>query len=620
MKKEELLELKQKLSQLSEEEKKLRNLESRKIALGEKNGPMTGYPSIDKPQLNLYRKEPIKEINVNQIMYNMVFDNNMNMPALSYLGTKWNLGRLKEETDNCAKAFYRLGLRKNDVVLVGVSNSPQAFAALLAINKIGATSKWFDIRANENNLIEYANSSNCKYMISFDLLVSKVQNVINDTSLEKVIVMNPAGPLPMPARVYYSLKNKYDIDDNLKEKFISYDNFIHGAKKENDVDIAEFDKNRPAIMIQSSGTTGKPKTIVHSDYSITQFTRELAFSDLPLGKTKTMLVALPPWIAYGLIDATITPLALGTEIELCPKFDPDTVFKYAGKFTVSFAAPFHYRYLRDNFSKLNYFKKNSIYNADSLASGGDKMSVEENKEFENLFRIPLINGYGNNESLGALTVGPVKANKYGSVGIPKYDETIICYDNEKNVELPYGEKGEVCALTNTMFLGYENNIEETNSTLKLHDDGNVWLHTGDLGYIDSEGYLFLAGRSRRVIIRLGFKISAYTIEDAIAKNNIVKECVAVSVNDSEEEHVPMVFVLLKDDIKITETEAIDIILDHCQKELKEYEIPKIIKIVDKLPYTQNGKYDFVKLEKIGNEYVNNIENNNSNQKILKKNQ
>ena len=164
MKKEELLELKQKLSQLSEEEKKLRNLESRKIALGEKNGPMTGYPSIDKPQLNLYRKEPIKEINVNQIMYNMVFDNNMNMPALSYLGTKWNLGRLKEETDNCAKAFYRLGLRKNDVVLVGVSNSPQAFAALLAINKIGATSKWFDIRANENNLIEYANSSNCKYM------------------------------------------------------------------------------------------------------------------------------------------------------------------------------------------------------------------------------------------------------------------------------------------------------------------------------------------------------------------------------------------------------------------------------------------------------------------------
>lgn len=172
--------------------------------------------------------------------------------------------------------------------------------------------------------------------------------------------------------------------------------------------------------------------------------------------------------------------------------------------------------------------------------------------------------------------------------------------------MPYGEVGEICVLADTMFLYYENNAEETSNVKKTHADGKVWLYTGDLGYIDEEGYIFLQSRLRRVIIRKGFKISAYTIEDKICEHPAVKECVAVEVKDNEEEHVPMAFIVLKDDIAYGLEIIKQSILEKCKSELKEYEIPKHFQFVDSLPYTQNGKYDFRLLEKQGNEYVDKL--------------
>ena len=143
---------------------------------------------------------------------------------------------------------------------------------------------------------------------------------------------------------------------------------------------------------------------------------------------------------------------------------------------------------------------------------------------------------------GALTVNPTRHNKYGTVGVPKYGDVIIAYNNDTQKELQYGEIGELCALTETMFMYYEGNQEEINAIKKIHSDEKIWLHTGDLGFIDEEGFITLSGRARRVIIRRAFKISAYTIEDKICELPFVKEWVAVEVQDKVEEHVPMAFV------------------------------------------------------------------------------
>lgn len=616
-----LEEYKKKVANLSVNEQKMRDLHLRKLALGEIQGPLTGYPSLDKPWLKYYREKPVKEIVPNQTMYEMVFNQeDLSQMAVGYLGVNWSFSRLKKEVDRCADAFKKDGIKIGDVVLIGVSNTPETIVTLLALNKIGAVSKWFDLRANSNDIEKYANSSNCKYMVAFDMIVPKVEEIIDKTELKKVLIMNPVATLPKYKQVLYNMKKKMDktyIKKPDDERYVDFSKFMKKGDKNSTLEPIKFDKNRPSIMIQSSGTTGKPKTIVHSDNSAVQAVRELAYSDLPLGKGKTALVALPPWIAYCLGEAILYPLSLGSKVELCPNFDQDSVVKNIGKFTISFAAPFHYRYLREKLESLSEKQKENFKKVECLISGGDKVSIEENRDWEQSFNTAVVNGYGNNEGWGALSVNPTKANRYGTVGIPKYDEIAISYDKDTNKELPYGQVGEICSLANTMFMGYENNPEMTKEIKVEHEDGNTWLHTGDLGYIDDGGYIHLEGRARRVIIRLGFKISAYTIEDNITENDCVKECVAVSVKDEDEEHVPMVYIVLKDG-NIDKKMAKQQILDRCQKTLKEYEIPKYVRIVDTLPYTQNGKYDFRTLEMFGNEYVDMVNSKKVKEKVMVK--
>lgn len=562
----------------------------------------SSYPSLDKRQERFYRKTPIREINVEQTIYEMVFNSNqdnMDKTALEYMGITWSFERLKAETDRVAIGFYKAGLKLGDTVLLGVSNCLEVVVILLALNKLGVISKWFDVRAGEKDIEDYANDSNCRYLIAFDLLLPKIQRILDNTKLEQVLIIYPTDELPIMMQALYLPKAKRLPRD---VRYVRFKDFIKSVEDDSDIPCVAFDKNRPSIMIQSSGTTGKPKVIVHSDFSATSCTKALTYCDLPMGEGKTLLDALPPWIAYALGQAIIYPLSIGTRVKLCPTFEPNMVMDNLGTFTISFAAPFHYRYIREHFGELFKKQRAGLSTLECLVSGGDKISAEENKELEKILGTVLINGYGNNEGWGCLTVNPAKYNKYGTVGIPKYGETIIAYDNDIEKELPFGESGEICALTNSTFLYYKGNLKETEKSKKFHSDGKLWLHTGDIGFVDEDGFIILNGRARRVIVRQGFKISAYTIEDKICEHSSVKECVAVEVRDCVEEHVPMAYIVLKD-ANANQKNVEESIYNKCHKELMEYEIPKYFRIVSSLPYTQNGKYDFRFLEEQGNQYI-----------------
>ena len=567
---------------------------------------LTGYPSIDKPWTKYYREKVTCEIDVEQSIYEVVFNSNkdnMSAKALEYMGTTWSFEKLKKETDKAAAAFLKSGLNIGDVVLIGVSNCPEVVVILLALNKIGVITKWFDVRASEKDIEVYANSSKCRYIVAFDLLLPKLQMILDATKMEKALIIYPTDSLAKHMQILYSFKANHLPKD---KRYIRFKEFVKQRDVNAGVVNVTLEKNTPSIMVQSSGTTGKPKSIVHSNYSVNSSTRSLAFSDLPIERGKTVLNALPPWIAYALGHAIIYPLTLGACVRMCPTFEPEIVMENLGNFTMAFAAPFHYRYVRDHFNEMNKKQREGLRCIDALGSGGDKLSSEENRELESIFGTTLVNGYGNNEAWGCLTVNPILHNKYGSVGIPIYDEIVIAYDNDTKEELPYGEVGEICALANTMFLHYEGDSEATNAVKKIHSDGKLWLHTGDLGFIDEEGFVTLCGRMRRVIVRSAFKISAYTIEDKICEHPAVKECVAVEVKDEKEEHVPMAYIVLKEDAGNIDNVKKSIV-DKCCSELKEYEIPKYFRIVDSLPYTQNGKYDFRMLETLGNEFVDNQE-------------
>ena len=572
---------------------------------------MTGYPSVDKPWLKYYREEPIRIIKDNQTIYAMVFETNaenMDAPALEYFGREWTFAQMKTEVDKLALKFYSSGLRMGDRVLIGLPNCPEAVFSLLALNRIGCVSKWFDIRAGEKDIEQYANESRCKWLIAFEILIHKIEKIIDGTGLERVLIVSPADALGTGKRIVNAVSEIFKrnaVKLPADKRYVKFSKML-GTEEICDcnIPIAEADPHRPSIIIQSSGTTGKPKSIIHSDASAVKYTLEMAYFDLPIKFGTTVLNLLPPWIAFCIGGMIIAPLTVGAKVMLCPTLEGNEIVRYIGKFNVIAAPPLHYRYLHEHFFELSKRKIKAIHNtAECFISGGDKITVAENKAFEERFKTPVVNGYGNNEGWGCLTVNPCHHNRYGSVGIPKHGETVIAYDNENQQELKYGEVGEICFLCNTMFLEYENDAASSKKVKKLHSDGSLWLHTGDLGYIDQDGYVFLQGRIRRVIIRSAFKISAYTIEDKISEYPAVKECVAVEVKDETEGHVPMAFITVKDGVTNSEDEIIEAIKEKCFKELKEYEVPKYFEIVKSLPYTQNNKYDFQKLEKMGNSLI-----------------
>ena len=568
----------------------------------------TGFVSIDKPHLKNFRNEPIRIFEREQTIYDLVMNSNqenMDYLAIEYFGNTMTYGDLSKRVDQVAKAYVEAGVKSGDVVALAMINTPEVAINFLALNKIGAVSKWLDVRASAVDIEHYLNEHECKLMVSLDLVAPKVGSIIEHTDVNKVLTISPSDSLGTVQSIGYKLKNMINGQKSCAvndKRFVKFGDFVKSANSDIIVPKASFEMEKPSVIVQSSGTTGIAKSIVHRDYGFTSFADKLSYTDIPFAPKKSLLVIIPPFVAYGLCDSLYLSLAFGMKAQMYPKFDPDAVVKNMGKFNFSFAAPFHYRYLADNKDKI---KKEHLEMMETLISGGDKITVEELNELKGILNQEIINGWGNNEGLGAVAFNPYKANKFGSIGVPKYGDTVIAVDQDTYEELKYNEIGELCFNSETAFMEYAGDKEKTDNVIKIHKDGKKWIHTGDLGSIDEEGYITHLGRIQRVIVRQGFKLSPQQIESAANAHPAIKECFAVGVPDEIDETVPMLFYTLKDEFLDKADEVEKTLIELCNEKLKENLIPKYYKALDEMPYTPNNKYDFKQLEALGKEYVDN---------------
>ena len=193
------------------------------------------------------------------------------------------------------------------------------------------------------------------------------------------------------------------------------------------------------------------------------------------------------------------------------------------------------------------------------------------------------------------------ANKPGSIGIPMHGVDIKIVDPDTLETLPPLNIGELYISEDNVFKEYLNNPEETSKIKDIDDNGKEWVKSGDLCYIDQDGYIIAKGRNRRVIKKEAFKISPDTIEETIKALPFVKDCVVVGVDDDKSVSVPMAFVVPIDNINFDDIR--ENIKEKCIEELPDYEVPTYFETIDEIPYTQNGKQDFRSLEKIGNDIV-----------------
>lgn len=591
-----------------------------------------------------HRKNPIKEFELNQTMCSLIDNeskNDLNLNATGFMGNNMTYGDLIISSDKLAQALHSIGVKDGDNVAILTISMPIVQQSLRALSKLGATMSWIDLRAKGKDLIKYINNSNCKTIIVFEDLVPLIESIIDETDVKKVIVSSPKDYLSPMVKVLATLKDKKEgktITIPNDSRFVRFNDFIKNVNTNNLVKPVSFEKDRPSLIVQSSGSTGKPKQIVHTEYNFNSAVQKMAYTDLPFYKGTTMHISIPPFIIYGLGNSIYASMAFTMKAEMNPFVDEYTVYNDLGKFDISLAAPLHYRYIYKKLNELNNSineleKDNSlearkelkkkmmelkrvlagIDRAKVFVSGGDKISADELIEMQQTFNKVIVNGYGNNECLGATIVSPMYANRPGSIGIPMQGVDIKVVNPETGETLPQGEIGELYISSDNLFVEYLNNPSETSKIKETDEFNNEWVKSGDLCYVDKDGYIVPKGRNRRLIKKEAFKISPDTIEEVISSLSFVEDCVVVGVNDEKSLSVPMAFIVLKDkNISLNEVE--EQIREKCIEELPDYEVPSYFEQIEKIPYTPNDKQDFRLLENMGNEIVENMKE----KKLVKK--
>lgn len=552
-----------------------------------------------------HRQKPIREFTEHQTMYNLVMNINaedMDSPYALYCGKVRTFSQLKQETDALAAALYHDGIRKNSVVGVCLLTVPEVDTVLLAINKIGAISFWLDGSLKPTDMLHYLEARQLTTLIVHEALLPTIAQIAPNLQLKRIIVVPADKALGLP-----------DILHSIPDpRLISMSEYIQGDFSEKLIPVA-YEEGKPSVIVQSSGSTGMPKSIVHTDYNFNAAIKKMAYCDLPFYRGERALVCAPPWIIYGLVNSIYSGLVLGCVTVFTTLPAEDMIYQHLGQFDFVYGVPVYIRYLYNKIQELaaigNEAKEelNKIYailrKVSVLISGGDKIAENELISWQVSFDLPIINGYGNNEVTGAAVVSPRFANRPGSIGIPMFGCIAKTFDPDSGKMLPDGEFGELYIGGDAVFNEY---LEDPVSTQKIKTvyDGIEWVRTGDLAYIDSDGYIFLKGRTRRLIIdKLGYKISLDNCENYIQSFPSVRECVVVGVQIAENDTVLMAFIEFEASDLDKET-ALETIKVSCRENLKDYECPKFFEVIEKIPHKENGgKQDFLALEKMAKDIV-----------------
>ena len=323
-------------------------------------------------------------------------------------------------------------------------------------------------------------------------------------------------------------------------------------------------------------------------------------------KDKVMTI-LPIFHGFGLGVVCHCPLCLKVEVLLIPEFDAKRFAKIIEKERPQIIAgvPTLWETMMNN----KYFANLDLSPIKYVISGGDYLTIPMEKSMNKYLRkhganISISKGYGMTESVAATAYTFDGTNEPGSIGIPMIGNSFRICDPETNKELDFGEEGEICVHGPTVMMGYFNNQKETKNTLRKHEDGKVWLHTGDLGYISNDGIIYFTQRLKRVIVSSGFNVYPSLMEEVIEKHPQVKRCCVIGIPHPHRIKVAKAFVVLNDGIKPTAKIKKEI-RDLCKKNLAAYSQPKEIEFKDDLPKTLYNKIDYKYLEKEEEEKIKN---------------
>ena len=580
-----------KLANLSEEEKDLRNIYLREIAKGKKYGPLVGYSSIDRPWLKYFDEDAIRKKipDMNAFDYFLLLAPD-DVPLMEYCDKLLYKNDIKQEVEKYIGRFSAMGVGVGETVSFVMLNVPESFFMWQALTKMGAIANLIRPDEGPERIAYMNNTASSKYMFISDdqtIVENVIQSIKEGNQAEQIIVVSP-----FVSCTFAGKKSKTTLADN---RFVSYDDW-NNQYTITEHNVINGGGNNTAIIVYTGGTTGSPKGVELTNKNIIAGANSFKYGNYGFDKGMVSLNILPTGIAYG-INATYNVMCCGVRVIDLASFSvedyPELIEKY--KPNVVFSGPILLGLIVEkNISADLSFVKVPL-------SGGDKLHINEeisiNKYLKNKNSDACVyQGYGMSECSAGATVAKKDAYKTGSVGIPLLNVDVAIFDyQDKTIEKPYGEIGEICVSGPIIMKKYRKSSDDAENVLIKHDDGKVWLHTDDLGFMDNEGHLYHQGRAKRMLTRSGNKVWLSALEDTIKRHDNVKECCCVKQNDAIEREVPVAHIVLFDDsLSIQTCKELDLMVKNNQPITY---IPKCYVVRSHIPITSgNNKIDFRSLE------------------------
>ncbi|MBQ4105740.1 MAG: acyl--CoA ligase [Clostridia bacterium] len=498
---------------------------------------------------------------------------------------------------NLQSAFESIGIKPGDRVAVCLPNIPQAVYSLYALNRMGAVSCFLHPLSAAGEFAMYINESQCDFVIALDSLATVFEEVFKVTGEKTLIITSPADELNFIKRITYTFTKKRTASPKNKS-IVLWNDLL--KKSAGVADVVKRDKNKLAVILFSGGTTGAPKGVMLSDFNI----NAMAIQTLKMCNCKTVgasiLAAMPMFHGFGLGVSVHTALVGGAACILIPRFNPkeyaSLIKKYHPNFIVGVPTLFEALMRCKNLNNTDLSCLRGVF------SGGDALSAELRQKFDDFLQehrasVRIREGYGSTECVAVSCLTPYNTRRDGSVGIPVSDNFIKICKAGSDVEIACGEVGEICISGPSVMMGYLNDEEENKKVLKLHTDKRIWLHSGDLGYMDSDGFVYYKQRLKRLIISNGYNVYPSQVESVLNNYCGVKESCVTGIRDSYKMQRIKAYVVLNEEYSTDEITRKEI-LHYCRKHIARYAVPDELVFVSSLPRTKLGKIAYTELEAV----------------------
>ena len=523
-----------------------------------------------------------------------------NFDAYEFMGSHVSYEKLVEQIHECARALRAIGIKEGDKVTICMPNAPQTVVMFYAVNMVGAIANMVHPLSAEGEIEFYLNDSESVAALTLDQFYGKFASIRKNTPcLKHLIIATVKDALKPIMKIGYALTQGRKIPKIPKDAdVLLWKDFIAGGKSFADEARVPREANAPAVILYSGGTTGITKGILLSNLNFNALAAQIIATNPIYDEGDKMLAIMPMFHGFGLGVSIHSMLANGGCCILVPRFTPQTYAELLRKHKPNFIAgvPTLYEALLriPNLDDLDLSCLKGVF------SGGDSLPVELKKRFDKFLKdhgakIEVREGYGTTECVTASCLTPLTKAKEGSIGIPFPDTYYKIVKVGTEEEVPYGEEGEICLSGPTVMLEYVKHPQETAQTRRVHADGRTWIHTGDLGVMDDEGFIYFRQRIKRMIVTSGYNVYPSQIENILDAHEAVHLSCVIGVRDPYKMQKVKAFVVLKPGFEPSDTTR-DMLMDYCRKHIAKYAMPYDIEFRDDLPKTLVGKVAYRVLE------------------------